>query len=168
MRREFPLWSSVGASCPSITVNSTGAAIAAGTQIGAVPSNAIDWAVAAEQTLARENEPGSDRRAVLTGNLIRLASRQRIGVMLVPDDRLSHAEQGCTSVTCCSELAASCPTRTSGVCTIRPQSKNLVKMLGSNCIQQGQPGSAVSIGHLRLTELRAALQRIVPCDAVTG
>ncbi len=29
----------------------------------------------AEQTLARENEPGSDRRAVLTGNLIRLASR---------------------------------------------------------------------------------------------
>ena len=54
MRREFPLWSSVGASCPGITVNSTGAAIAAGTQIGAVPSNAIDWAVEAEQTLALE------------------------------------------------------------------------------------------------------------------
>jgi len=34
--------------------------------------------------------------------------------------------------------------------------------------KEGQPGSAVSIGHLRLTELRAALQRIVPCDAVTG
>jgi hypothetical protein len=75
MRREFPLWSSVGASCPSITVNSTGVTIAAGSQIAAAPSNAIDWAVEAEQTLARENEPGSDRRAVLTGNLIRLASR---------------------------------------------------------------------------------------------
>jgi len=83
--------------------------------------------------------------------------------MLVPDDRLSHAEQGLFK-----PLAASCPTRTSGVCTIKPQSKNLVKMLGSNCIQEGQPGSAVSIGHLQLTELRAALQRIVPCDAVTG
>src|SRR5262249_1220118 len=37
MRREFPLWSSVGAFCPSIIVNSTGAAIAAGTQISSLP-----------------------------------------------------------------------------------------------------------------------------------
>jgi hypothetical protein len=34
---------------------------------------------------------------------------------------------------------------------------------GGNC---AGPSSAVSIGHLRFTELRATLQRIVPCDAV--
>src|SRR5215469_15646436 len=49
--------------------NSSGHPDRSGTQ------NAIDWAVEAEQTLTRENEPGSDRRAVLTGNLIQLASR---------------------------------------------------------------------------------------------
>jgi hypothetical protein len=34
--------------------------------------------------------------------------------------------------------------RISSGCHNRPQSENLVKMLGSNCIQEGQPSSPVS------------------------
>jgi hypothetical protein len=38
---------------------------------------------------------------------------------------------------------------------------------GALRVLHAQPGSAVSIGHLRFTELRATLQRIVPCDLIS-